>query len=422
MPSGVRAAEVGFSAKRRREEGEAGAGSHDVRASEFFGGCDMSYLISADCHVIEPPSTWAGRLPLALRDREPRVQRIEATPGLGADKVGQADWWHVGGKPVLPVFTVPPGLRVQQGGARDLPMEGSLGDMGGGIGTDEYSGADYVKDLARDNCQAAVLYPTVGLFFYSLEDQALQSAIFGAYNDFVAEFCTADPARLKGAAVIAVHDVQQAVKEMTRGREAGLVTAVLPVEPPVGTTYGDVVYEPLWAAASDLRMPITFHVATNQVRAQKAITQTTFVTFDNYVRTALSDLIFAGVFVRHANLRVVAAEFELGWIPFFLDRLDYTYTQRRRREGWIDLPTGVLPSDYWRLNCAASFQEDPTIAPEHWSLVGVDNIMIGTDFPHAESIFPESLPTAERVLSSLSEADRHKVLVENPSRFFDFAL
>jgi predicted TIM-barrel fold metal-dependent hydrolase len=382
----------------------------------------MSYLISADCHVIEPPSTWTGRLPLALRDREPRVERIAATAGLGADEAGYADWWHVGDKPVLPCFVVPPGSRVLRGGARDLPMEGAVGDMGGTIGTDAYTGADYVKDLARDNCTATVLYPTAGLFFYSLEDQLLQSAVFAAYNDFIADFCQDDPIHLKGAAVITVHDVQQAVAEMTRGRAAGLITAVLPVEPPAGTTYGDEAYEPLWAAANDLQMPITFHVATNQVRAQKSITQTTFVTFDNYVRTALSDLIFAGAFVRYPHLRVVAAEFELGWIPFFLDRLDYTYTQRRRREGWIDLPSGTLPSDYWRQNCAASFQEDPTVAPEHWKVIGIDNVMIGTDFPHAESTFPESLKTAQRVLSPLPESDQDKILVGNARRLFGFDL
>jgi predicted TIM-barrel fold metal-dependent hydrolase len=382
----------------------------------------MSYLISADCHVIEPPSTWTGRLPLALRDREPRVERITATPGLGADTAGHTDWWHVGDKPVLACFALPPGSRVLQGNARDLPMEGSVGDMGGSIGTDAYTGADYVKDLARDNCSAAVLYPTTGLFFYSLDDRELQSAIFAAYNDFIAEFCQDDPVHLKGAAVITVHDVSEAVAEMQRGREAGLITAVLPVEPPAGTSYGDSVYERLWAAANDLQMPVTFHVATNQVRAQKAITQTTFVTFDNYVRTALSDLIFAGVFVRYPGLRVVAAEFELGWIPFFLDRLDYTYTQRRRREGWIDLPSGVLPSDYWRQNCAASFQEDPTVAAGHWDLIGTDNIMIGTDFPHAESTFPESLRTAERVLSAMSETNREKAFVGNARRLFDFNL
>lgn len=376
-------------------------------------------LISGDCHIIEPPSTWTERMPAGFEERAPRVERIAASEDLSKGG-GEVDWWTIDGQPLLPCFALAPGLRVQMGGARDLPMEATVGAMGGGIGTDDYSAADYVADLARDDTDGAVLYPTTGLFFYSLQDRSLVQAIFSAYNDYAAEFCADAPDRLKAAALLTVHDPAAAVAEMRRARELGLATAMLPVEPPAGTTYGDAVYEDLWAAASDLDMPITFHVGTNQIASQKAITQTTFVTFDNYIRTAISDLIFSGAFTRHDNLKVIAAEFELGWIPFFLDRLDYTYTQRRRREGWLDLPSGVNPSDYWRTNCFVSFQEDPTVAPEHWDVIGVDNIMIGTDFPHTESTYPNSLATSEKVLSALSDDDRAKVFSENAQRLFGF--
>src|ERR1700690_1767034 len=110
----------------------------------------MPQLISGDCHVIEPPSTWTDRMPAGFRAQAPGVVRVPATQGLGAESAGEADWWYIGDKPVMPVFVLPPASRISQGHARDLPMEGTVGSMSGTLGTDDYSGADYLADLARD--------------------------------------------------------------------------------------------------------------------------------------------------------------------------------------------------------------------------------------------------------------------------------
>jgi predicted TIM-barrel fold metal-dependent hydrolase len=381
----------------------------------------MEWMLSADCHVIEPPSTW-DRTPKKYLDRAPRVRRVEGHSQLGTQAGEQVDWWFMGDEPLMPVFTPRPGLRHELGGARHVPMEGQLGSVLGTLGTDEYTGNDYVADLEVDRIKGAVLYPTTALFLYRIDEVPFVSALFGAYNDWLAEFCAARPKELKAAAAICMDDPKVAVDEMKRTREMGMVTALIPVAPPEGRTFGDPMWEPIWSAAEDLEMVISFHVATNRVKSQTLITPTMHNTFDNYPKTALSDMIFSGVFLRHPRLHVTIAEFELGWIPFFLDRMDYTYTQRRRREGWLDFPDGVLPSHFWHQNCSASFQEDPTVAAEHWQMIGVDTVMIGTDFPHVETTYPKSLEKSNEVLAALTSADREKVCFGNAERLLGMSL
>ena len=116
-------------------------------------------------------------------------------------------------------------------------------------------------------------------------------------------------------------------------------------------------------------------------------TSTSFATADHWVRQALADLIFSGVFERHPRLRVVSAEHEVGWLPFFVERMDYTYTQRATKgHRFAD---GRLPSDFVRENVWVQFCEDPLAAAVAIS-VGSDRILWGSDYPHSEGLFPRS--------------------------------
>ncbi len=94
---------------------------------------------------------------------------------------------------------------------------------------------------------------------------------------------------------------------------------------------------------------------------------------DHWVRMSLSDMIFSGVFERHPKLKVGTVEHELSWIPHFLDRIDYTYTQRVQQERYR-FKEAMLPSDYFHRNVFAGFQEDAMgIRDRH--IIGVDNLL-----------------------------------------------
>ena len=184
--------------------------------------------------------------------------------------------------------------------------------------------------------------------------------------------------------------------------------------PPSWLPFSHPDYDRFWATAQDLDMPLSMHTATDRGDPRggdeafrldvKHVPPSVFFNQDHQVRQALGDLVFTGVFERYPGLRVGAVEHELGWIPYFLDRMDYTYTDRPPRGDWHRFPAGVLPSDYFHRNCFASFQEDAVGIRER-NVIGVETLMWGSDYPHTESTFPRSQEILCDILADVSAAD-----------------
>ena len=197
-----------------------------------------------------------------------------------------------------------------------------------------YIPEEHVKDMDIDGIDVSIVYPTVGLGLYSVPDSDLLTSIFKTYNDWVGEFCNAVPKRLKGIAMLNVDDVPEAVKELERCAKMGFVGAMMTVYPIEGRSYDRPEYEPLWAAAQDLGMPLSLHINTNrpgigqEFQDIDSMSATFLANVDHWVRMSLGYMIFSGVFERYPKLQVGSVEMELSWVPHFLDRIDYTYTQR----------------------------------------------------------------------------------------------
>ena len=128
-------------------------------------------------------------------------------------------------------------------------------------------------------------------------------------------------------------------------------------------------------------------------------------------------MIFSGVFERYPKLRVGSVEHELSWAPHFLDRLDYTYTQRIQREGYHRYKEDMLPSDYFHRNVFRGFQED-ALGIRLRDIIGVDNIQWGSDYPHVESTFPRSREILEEILADCTEEEKAKIAGANAARVY----
>src|SRR5689334_4526743 len=151
-----------------------------------------SLVLSSDSHVFEPPELWQTRIDRAFRDRAPRIERID-----GADQI------------VIERDQVLSGIGlISNAGARfDAPETISNSGRFEDVLRGGYDPGQHLKDMALDGVAGEVLYPSQGLFYFKVADTALMSAIFRAYNEWLAEFCSTDPARLKGIAMINLDDV-----------------------------------------------------------------------------------------------------------------------------------------------------------------------------------------------------------------------
>ena len=116
---------------------------------------------------------------------------------------------------------------------------------------------------------------------------------------------------------------------------------------------------------------------------------------------------------------MVSVEYELSWVPHFLDRMDYTYTQRIQGEGWYRFKEDALPSDHFHRNVSLSFQEDGIgIRDRH--IIGVDKLMWGSDYPHPESTYPRSREILEEILVDCTAEEKVKIAGANTTRLYHF--
>ena len=365
-------------------------------------------VISSDNHVFEPADLWTSRAESKFKDRVPHVESLE-----------EGDWWICDGKKVIDVAQGSQvGVRFEE--PETLTREARIGDvrLGG------YIPGEHIKDMDIDGIDVSIVYPTIGLQLYSVPDSELLTSIFRTYNDWVGEFCSAYPKRLKGIAMLNVDDVQDSVMELERCAKNGFVGAMATVFPPMEHSYDNPEYEPLWAAAQDSGMPLSLHIGTNRPGPGQEFTDletstAPFITnVDHWVRMSLARMIFSGVFERYPKLQMGSVEMELSWAPHFLDRMDYTYTQRMQGV-WraYRFKGDVLPSDFFHNNVFLGFQEDALgIRDRH--IIGVDQLLWGGDYPHIESTFPRSRQIIEEILVDCTEEERAKIAGGNSVRVY----
>jgi predicted TIM-barrel fold metal-dependent hydrolase len=118
------------------------------------------------------------------------------------------------------------------------------------------------------------------------------------------------------------------------------------------------------------------------------------------------------VLERYPNLRISFGESGCGWIPYALDRMDFEWEDRFRDPGLT-----TKPSDYWRRQCKATFQLDP-IGAKLVDDMGVETLMLGSDYPHADGVRPESSKYIEEQSGHLPKDYVRRITCENAGKFY----
>jgi predicted TIM-barrel fold metal-dependent hydrolase len=366
-------------------------------------------ILSSDSHVFEPPDLWQTRIDRAFRDRAPRMVRID-----GADQI------------VVEADQVLSGIGlISNAGARfEAPETISGNARFEDVHRGGYDPDQHLADMRLDGVAGEVLYPSQGLFYFRVADSALQAAIFRAYNDWLAEFCRTDPARLKGIAMVSLDDVPAAIGELERAARLGLAGAMITEYPLEDRRYDQPEYERFWAAAEALGLPLSLHTATRRqgkIRGAGAKTlrdASRRATKAFYPALSMCDMIFSGVFERHPKLTLAIVEFELAWAPHLLATMDYTYRERHE-EAIYRFRGDERPSDFFHRNVVLSFQED-AVGIRLRDVIGTDNMMWGSDYPHSESTFPRSRKILAEILAGVPEAEQAKIVGGTTARVYGF--
>lgn len=356
-------------------------------------------VISADSHFTEPPDLWQRYVEPRYRDRAPKVEHREHTDVVMCD-----------GGVMFPVGVMH-GVRWKGG---ETPTDGRYAD----IPASGYNVDARIADIELDGIHAEVLYPTVAMRFFTIEDAELAMVCSRSYNTFAAEFCAARPDRFKAVAVVPLDDLSAALDELHRAKDLGLVGAMISAMPEGSEPYHDSYYDPFWRAAEALGLPISLHVATQRrVNPNRDATQM-FLTYQT-VQHMVIGMIYGGTFDRFPDLQLVSVENDAGWAAHLIERMDYVDGKARARNLNKDHHNVELPSHYWRNNVHYTFMRDRT-AIQCRDIIGVDRLLWSSDFPHGDSTWPDSQKVIDEELGDIPAADQKAILHDNAARLYHF--
>lgn len=357
-------------------------------------------IISADSHVTEPPGTYVDRIELAFKDRAPRMVRH--------DKLG--DIFVVDGVE-RPISL---GLVAAAGKPADkLTIAGVTFDELHRGGWDPEA---RMADQDRDGVAAEVIYPTVGMVLCNHPDLAYKKACFDAYNLWAAEFCAVHSERLIGVGQTAIRTVEEGIEDLRKIRELGFKGVMMPGNPGVAD-YDDPIYDPLWQAAVELGLPLSFHILTSKQDSFNARGPRLngFLAIVRGCQDIMGTFVLGGVFERHPRLKIVCVEADAGWAPHYMYRMDHAYDRHRY---W--LPAGTLskmPSEYFREHIYLTFQDD-WVAFQMKDLCNIRRLMWANDFPHSDSTWPSSQELLRKHAANLSEEERNLILHDNVAELY----
>lgn len=369
---------------------------------------DDMILVSVDDHVIEPADMFERHLPAKWKDRAPRMVKSDAGDDL----------WTFEGR-LLPNI----GLNAVAG--RPPEEYGweptSLSQMRPGC----YDVRARIDDMNANGVLASVGFPSfpsfAGKLFTMASDKALSHAVLQAYNDWhIHEWAGSFPGRFIPLALLPLWDARQGASEIRRIAKLGchaVSFAANPVDFGLASIH-DAFWDPIWKACCDEGIVLCLHIGTGgglpMTSPDMPVDASMAATPMSIVNTA-ADWVFSQVLRNYKDLKLALSEGGIGWIPYFLERCDYTYQQHH---AWTHQDFGSKqPSDVFREHVLTCFIDDATgIALRH--RIGVGNISWECDYPHSDATWPTSPEVLARSLVGVSDDEVDLITHANAMRWF----
>lgn len=378
-------------------------------------------IVSVDDHLVEHPRVWQDRVPERMKDAAPRILEVD----------GAHQWSYDGG--VYPTI----GLNAVAGkDPKDWGMDPvRYEDMIPGC----YDPAARVADMDVDGIQAALCFPSFpgfgGGMFHRAKDKELALECVKAWNDFhIDEWCATAPDRYIPMSILPTWDIDLCVQEATRVAAKGSRTVSFPDAPvPLGLpSFHSRHWDPLWEVLSEAEMPVSLHFGSGAYvpgfsfssfepkPGEKYISDAPFAVaialFSSNLMWTTVDLLFSRALQRFPKLQFSLAEGGIGWIPYVLERTDFVWERHR----WYqDIDFEARPSALFREHFWGCFIDDEHGVKNRHE-IGVDRIMLESDFPHSDSNWPNSRKRAAEVLADVPDDEVEQIVETNARRMLRF--
>ena len=383
---------------------------------------DEVRVIDADTHMTERHDLFTARAPKAYVDRVPQVKEIDGKPHWVVD--GSVDLGPARGGGVI-----------DRNGDK-FPFEECKLNGIDWVHQGAWDPEARLKVMDESGIWAQVLYPNaIGIGGQTLanevKDPALRRLCVEIYNDHMAELQEWSENRFLPMPVLPAWSVDECVVEAERLASLGFRGVNMTSDPQESGSpdLASREWDKLWEVCADLQLPVHFHIGASLTslnfygkyfwpsqhqNLKPAIGGT--MLFLNNARVVINS-IYAGIFDRHPNLKMVSVESGMGWIPFILETIDYEILENAPEQA---AQLSRKPSEYFQHHWYATFwfEEGGGDLQGLIDRVGEDNVMFETDFPHPTCMYPDPLGTVAPRMATLRPETRRKVLGETAAALY----
>jgi uncharacterized protein len=389
----------------------------------MVGLADKIKVIDTDTHIVEPYDLWTSRISVAKwGDKVPQVRHVAEE---------KEDFWFFNGERLGPAAGTS-----MAGWHEYAPKHPKTWNEVNPFASDAN---ERLKRMDEYGIWAQVLYPNVAGFgagqYLGLEDPELMLLCVQAYNDWIAEWASADPRRLLPQMALPFWDIDLSVKEMERATRLGHSGVIMGGQPEFfgQPKLTDPYWDPLWASAQEKGLPIDFHIASGDLSnfhlhhssvGEHAAFSGLAVMFTMENVKTLSQIIMGGICHRFPKLNFVSVESGIGWLPFALEMLDWMWLNCGVRQEHPEYD--LMPSEYFQRQIYGCFWFERGTLKSTIEQIGANNILYESDYPHPTSMSPGPASIAvpprqyiDEVLGDLPEDVSRKVLHDNAARIYN---
>ena len=372
-------------------------------------------VISADSHANEPvelyerlPEEYRARAPREVMEDGHRYLRIEGAGDLPLDAPNP-----------LTEEDMRRFFRDAEEGQELIASNPN--DLAGGIDIPVR-----LSDLEEDGVSGEVIYPQ-GIFkAFASPDPRFQRAMTSLYNDWYHEIFGEHSDKFVTSALLPMVDIGMAIEEAKRVAGLGGRSFSVPISMPL-LPYNFPDYDPFWDLAEETGVPVAFHVFTkgpsDQPRTGRIAGGPGEDLFTEIIDMAhamnpLTLLVASGALEKHPEMKFVLVEGGVGWLAWVLQTLD---EMQIKRHMWAQPKLNMKPSEYFHRQGYATFGDDQVGLMTRY-VIGVENLMWGSDYPHDEGTFPHSREVIERTFKDVPEDEKRKIVGENAARLYGFSV